>query len=238
MDAPRWEEYVPDRRFADLPRTVRDVPAANGWSRAYSYDIDRAVRAARALPVGSPRFFPADMSDTDQAPDRRNFVAKAASIVVGGLISVVAPIAGLFTLFDPLRRKTDTRGLVRVASLASLETNGQPRKFPVLDTLVDAWNTTENVPVGSVYLQRTGDATVRVLNSVCPHLGCSVGYNASTQGYFCPCHRSSFTLDGAIADPKSPSPRGMDELEAVVRDGEVWVRFQNFRKGSPDKVAV
>ena len=27
----------------------------------------------------------------------------------------------------------------------------------------------------------------------------------------------------------------MDELEAVVRDGEVWVRFQNFRKGSPDK---
>jgi menaquinol-cytochrome c reductase iron-sulfur subunit len=89
-----------------------------------------------------------------------------------------------------------------------------------------------------VYLQRTGDATVRVLNSVCPHLGCSVGYNASTHGYFCPCHRSSFTLDGAIADPKSPSPRGMDELEAVVRDGEVWVRFQNFRKGSPDKIAV
>ena len=178
------------------------------------------------------------MSDSDHAPARRNFVAKAASIVVGGLISVVAPVAGLFTLFDPLRRKTDTRGLVRVASLASLETNGQPRKFPVLDTLVDAWNKTENVPVGSVYLQRTGDATVRVLNSVCPHLGCSVGYNASTQGYFCPCHRSSFTLDGAIADPKSPSPRGMDELEAVVRDGEVWVRFQNFRKGSPDKIPV
>ena len=147
------------------------------------------------------------MSDSDHAPARRNFVAKAASIVVGGLISVVAPIAGLFTLFDPLRRKTDTRGLVRVASLASLETNGQPRKFPVLDTLVDAWNKTENVPVGSVYLQRTGDATVRVLNS-------------------------------AIADPKSPSPRGMDELEAVVRDGEVWVRFQNFRKGSSDKIAV
>jgi menaquinol-cytochrome c reductase iron-sulfur subunit len=200
--------------------------------------MEPAVRAALAPPVGCSRLFPADMSDTDHAPERRNFVAKAASIVVGGLISVVAPVAGLFTLFDPLRRKTDTRGLVRVASLASLDTDGEPRKFPVLDTLVDAWNTTENVPVGSVYLQRTGDATVRVLNSVCPHLGCSVGYNASTHGYFCPCHRSSFTLDGAIADPKSPSPRGMDELEAVVRDGEVWVRFQNFRKGSPDKIPV
>ena len=54
----------------------------------------------------------------------------------------------MLTLFDPLRRNTDTRGLsAHVASLASLETNGQPRKLPVLDTLVDAWNKTENVPV-------------------------------------------------------------------------------------------
>jgi predicted type IV restriction endonuclease len=30
----------------------------------------------------------------------------------------------------------------------------------------------------------------------------------------------------------------MDPLEAVVRDGEVWVKFQNFRKGSPERTAV
>lgn len=178
------------------------------------------------------------MTENHQAPDRRNFVTKAAAIVVGGLISVVAPVAGLLTFFDPLRRKSDTRGMVRVASLASLPENGEPRKFPVLDTLVDAWNKTENVPVGSVYVQKTGENTVRVLNSVCPHLGCSVGYRASTQGYFCPCHKSAFAVDGSIADPKSPSPRAMDELTAEVRDGEVWVRFQNFRKGSPDKIPV
>ena len=45
-------------------------------------------------------------------------------------------------------------------------------------------------------------------------------------------------IDGTIADPKSPSPRAMDELEAEVRNGEVWVRFQNFRKGSPEKIPV
>ncbi|WP_337169378.1 Rieske 2Fe-2S domain-containing protein [Gemmatimonas aurantiaca] len=178
------------------------------------------------------------MTENHQAPDRRNFVTKAAAIVVGGLISVVAPVAGLLTFLDPLRRKSDTRGMVRVASLASLPENGEPRKFPVLDTLVDAWNKTENVPVGSVYVQKTGENTVRVLNSVCPHLGCSVGYRASTQGYFCPCHKSAFAVDGSIADPKSPSPRAMDELTAEVRDGEVWVKFQNFRKGSPDKIPV
>lgn len=178
------------------------------------------------------------MTEPTQAPDRRNFVTKAAAIVVGGLISVVAPVAGLFTLFDPLRRKDSARGLVRIAAFSSLPENGEPRKFPVLDTLVDAWNRTENVPVGSVYVQRTGANTVRVLNSTCPHLGCSVGWNNTNRGYFCPCHKSSFALDGSIADPKSPSPRAMDALEAEVRNGEVWVRFQNFRKGSADKIPV
>jgi menaquinol-cytochrome c reductase iron-sulfur subunit len=176
---------------------------------------------------------------SDQAPsDRRSFVSKVSAVVIGGLITVAAPIAGLFPILDPLRRRGDTRGMVRVTSFASLPEGGEPRKFPVLDTLVDAWNRTENVPVGSVYVQRTGDNSVRVLHTTCPHLGCSVGYNAAGRGYFCPCHKSSFALDGTIADPKSPSPRGMDPLEAVVRDGEVWVKFQNFRKGSPERIAV
>lgn len=185
-----------------------------------------------------PPPFPRRMTEPTAAPDRRNFMTKAAAIVVGGLISVVAPVAGVFTLLDPLRRKGDTRGMVRVTSFAALPEHGEPRKFPVLDTLIDAWNKTDNVPVGSVYVQRTGDNTVRVLNSVCPHLGCSVGFNAANKGYFCPCHKSSFAIDGQIKDPKSPSPRAMDELDAVVKDGEVWVKFQNFRKGSPEKIPV
>lgn len=176
---------------------------------------------------------------TPTPDDRRSFMTKAAALVVGGLITVVAPIAGLFTFLDPLRRKSETRGLVRVANIGSLPSNGEPRKLPVLDTLIDAWNRTENVPIGSVYIEKTGKDTVRVLNAVCPHLGCSVGINAARNGYACPCHKSSFSMDGKIADPKSPSPRGMDELEAEVKaDGEIWVKFQNFRKGTVDKIPV
>lgn len=172
-------------------------------------------------------------------PDRRNYLTKAAALVVGGVITVVAPIAGFFTLFDPLRRKSESRGLVRVATIGSLPENGVPRKLPVLDVLIDAWNRTEDVPVGSVYIQRTGPNAVRVLNATCPHLGCTVGYSATRSGYFCPCHKSSFSLDGKVLDPKSPSPRGMDELQAEVRpNGEVWVKYQDFRKGTPDKIPV
>jgi menaquinol-cytochrome c reductase iron-sulfur subunit len=88
-------------------------------------------------------------------------------------------------------------------------------------------------------VQKTGPNSVRVLNTVCPHLGCSVNFSATRGSFFCPCHQSSFAVDGKILDPNSPSPRGMDELEAEVRpNGEVWVKFQNFRKGTPDKIPV
>ncbi len=172
-------------------------------------------------------------------PDRRNYLVKAAAVLVGGILAVVPPISGLLVFLDPLRRKTEARGTVRIGSLGSLPENGEPRKLSVLDTHVDAWNRTPDVPIGAVYVQKTGPNQVRVLNSVCPHLGCTVGYSQDAKHYYCPCHKSSFSVDGKILDPKSPAPRGMDELEAQVRaNGEIWVKFQNFRKGTPEKIPV
>ena len=171
--------------------------------------------------------------------DRRNFITKTAAVVVGGLIAVVPPLAGLFVFFDPLRRKTEAGGAVLVASLNALPENGEPRKFPVLATRVDAWNRTPNVPIGAVYLQRLKDGTVRALNVVCPHAGCFVDFKPKQGHFHCPCHDSSFALDGRILDPKSPSPRPLDDLVVEIRNGnEVWVKFQNFRAGVHDKIPV
>ncbi len=170
-------------------------------------------------------------------PDRRNFLTKAAAIVIGGLTAVAAPLAGVFVLFDPLRRKTEAGGAVLVATLNALPEDGEPRKFPVLATRVDAWNRTPNVPVGAVYLQRLKDNSVRAFNVVCPHAGCFVDYRPKEQCYLCPCHDSRFGTDGKIIDPKSPSPRGLDDLTVEVRNGtEVWVTFQNYRAGVHNKI--
>lgn len=180
-----------------------------------------------------------DTPNPSPQPDRREFIKKAAAVAVGGSL-VVAPItAGLRVFMDPLRRKTESGASVLVATLTSLPENGEPRKFSVLATKVDAWNRTPNVPVGAVYLQRLKDDNVRALNVVCPHAGCFVDYRPANSNYFCPCHNSSFALDGAVLDPKSPSPRGLDELPVEIRNGnEVWVTFQNFRAGVHEKIPV
>lgn len=177
--------------------------------------------------------------DVSPTPDRRNFLTKTAAVVVGGLIAAIPPVAGLFVFFDPLRRKSEDGDAVLVASLNALPENGEPRKFPVLATRVDAWNRTPNVPIGAVYLQRFKDGKVRALNVVCPHAGCFVDYRPANHHFHCPCHNSSFGLDGTILDPKSPSPRPLDELPVEIRNGtEVWVKFQNFRAGSHEKIPV
>ena len=103
----------------------------------------------------------------------------------------------------------------------------------------DAWNKYPHVPVGAVYLRRTGDKTIQALNVVCPHAGCFVDYVEDRKSFLCPCHSSSFALNGTIADPKSPSARPLDSLEVEIRNGaEIWVKFQNFRAGQAEKTPV
>jgi menaquinol-cytochrome c reductase iron-sulfur subunit len=175
----------------------------------------------------------------EDASHRRDFLKKTLALAAGAL-AVTAPLfAGLMVLFDPLRRKSKAGAFLKVTTLASLPDDGVPRQFPVLSDRVDAWNKSRNVPIGAVYLRRTGGDKIEALNVVCPHAGCFVDYAADRREFLCPCHNSTFMLDGKIDDPKSPSPRPMDTLQAEVRgDGEIWVDFQNFQAGCKAKLPV
>jgi menaquinol-cytochrome c reductase iron-sulfur subunit len=128
--------------------------------------------------------------------------------------------------------------VVRVTTLSALPEDGTPRRFPVLATRQNAWNRSLNEPVGAVFLRRTGPESVEALQAVCPHAGCFVDFAPETRDFQCPCHKSSFDLAGHIAQAASPSPRDMDTLEVELREGEIWVRFQSFRTGSPRKIPV
>jgi Rieske Fe-S protein len=181
------------------------------------------------------------VSDHTSPPDpqRRDFLKKAAAVTIGTAIVAVPAAAGVAVLLDPLRRKSAGAQNVFVTSLDSLPNDGLPRKFAILASRTDAWNKSPNVAIGAVYLRRTGPKSVEALNVVCPHAGCFVDFRGDRKDFFCPCHNSSFSLDGKIADAHSPSPRAMDTLEVEVRnDREVWVKFQNFVTGHAEKIPV
>lgn len=181
------------------------------------------------------------METIDPGSGRRGFLKAAAAVLLGAGALLAAPVAGLRVWLAPLRgRSTEATGRwVRVASLSVLPENGDPQRFPVVTDQVNAWTRTPAVPVGAVFLRRMEDARIQAFNVVCPHAGCLVDHPPGTEHFFCPCHNSTFALDGQINDPRSPSPRGLDPLEAEVREaGEVWVRFQDFRIGVKERVPV
>ena len=198
------------------------------------------------------------MADTPQSPDvthstipleatpRRNAIAGIAAMAIGAVISLFPFGAGLCFFLDPvLRRKSRGAGgadgeaqrpFRRVASLAALPADGTPVQVPVIADLTDAWNREANQPVGAVYLRRTGN-DVECFNAICPHAGCFVAYAADRKVFQCPCHTSSFRLDGERIMP-SPSPRDMDSLkikEDKLKEGEVWVQFVNYYPGHEER---
>jgi len=180
-----------------------------------------------------------EQTKTTKPEERRDFFKKTAALIIGGITGLFPALAGLAVFFDPLRRKAQAGGFIRVTSLVALPKDGVPKKFSIIADSSDAWNKFPQVPVGAVYLRRTGENAVHAFNVVCPHAGCFVDYVVDRGFYLCPCHNSSFAVDGSIKDKKSPSPRGLDSLEVDIRNGaEVWVKFQNFRAGHKEKLPV
>ena len=55
----------------------------------------------------------------------------------------------------------------------------------------------------------------------CTHLGCSVGWNESESRFVCPCHSSSFELNGNVVSP--PAPSALDLLPIFIENGIVKV---------------
>jgi menaquinol-cytochrome c reductase iron-sulfur subunit len=98
-------------------------------------------------------------------------------------------------------------------------------------SLRDGWR--EVVTMQSVYVNRKPDGELQVLSAICPHMGCSVGWQASQGKLVCPCHGGQFTPDGKhIA---GPPPRGMDNLRTQVKDAKLQVQFEYFRSNLPNQ---
>ena len=94
------------------------------------------------------------------ADSRRGFLAKALSVVTGGLATLTPVAAGVWAFLDPLRRSKAAASFLPVTELAAIPDDGVPRQFPVIADRVDAWTGFAAEPIGAVYLLQAARLTV------------------------------------------------------------------------------
>jgi menaquinol-cytochrome c reductase iron-sulfur subunit len=171
---------------------------------------------------------------------RRGFLGRAIALLAGGTALLTPAVLGAVAFLNPLRRKGQSGVFRKLAALDQLPKDGTPLRLAMLDERTDAWTRYPIDAVGAVFLRRTGDDQVEALQTICPHLGCSIMFQATSEGgqFVCPCHQARFALDGKRTQADSQSPRDMDVLEVEIRNrNEVWVKYQTFAPGRAEKVA-
>lgn len=165
--------------------------------------------------------------------NRRSFLGAllgVGSVFVGGLLSV--PLIR-FALFPLLRRTTEVKSSL-VGAMSEFSELTEPAMRTIQIEQVDGWRKT--ISEKAVYVTTDKDGQLRVLTSVCPHLGCTVPWNKEKNQFICPCHGATFNKEGIRVS--GPSLRGMDTLENSVQDGQLLVRFQYFRQLVSDKEVI
>jgi menaquinol-cytochrome c reductase iron-sulfur subunit len=148
---------------------------------------------------------------------------------IGAAIGAIATLPGLRFLATPLTKEmvTGSAEPLRVASVDQVEP-GKPMRVNVVGLKRDGWLREDAVKLGACWLTRSATGPVRAFSTVCPHLGCGIDYNATSEKFECPCHGSFFDKqDGRCVE--GPSPRGMDELDVLTSGKDIKVRYRRFR---------
>jgi Rieske Fe-S protein len=176
------------------------------------------------------------MSETGRG--RRGFLrfCTGALLTLLGLL-VAVPVVRY--LWAPLLRRDGAGGdgpaYVDVGPLADLP-QGEWRLRVVEAVQQDGWKQTR--VRHSIWVRRDGEGVqgIKVLSSLCPHLGCPINWHLDQSRFDCPCHGGVFDATGRQVS--GPPPRSMDPLDFQVRAGRLWVRWQEFRIGLAERVPV
>lgn len=156
---------------------------------------------------------------------RRSFLGAllaVGSAFVGALLSV--PLIR-FAIFPLIRETTETKWapLGETNEFSSLSS---PVMRKIQIEQLDGWR--RAITEKAVYITKDPQGQIRVLSSVCPHLGCTVPWNGEKKQFVCPCHNAIFSSDGLRIG--GPALRGMDTLETKIEEGQLRARFQYFRQ--------
>jgi|SRR6516165_11815375 Rieske Fe-S protein len=170
--------------------------------------------------------------------DRRKFLSYFTTLVLT-VIGFLVAIPALSYFWAPLRKKHHAEdsgdGFLDVGSLAEIPV-GEWRLRSLEMAREDGWKKTKVRHSFWVRRQGADGKDISILSSICPHLGCPINWHPDHSQFVCPCHGGLFDVTGEQTG--GPPPRSMDSLDFEVRQGRLFVRWQDFKIGVATRVPV
>ncbi len=204
------------------------VPITYLW-RPYQVAIWNRKRMAPADAVqtgvtAEPRLDPAEIA-------RRQFLKiMTGAMALAAVVVLIIPLIG--TIIGPSFRSRKG-AWAKVGDVASLPV-GQPvsLKFPF--KAEDAY--IRETVTRDVWVIKHSSNSLTVFSPICPHLGCHYSWNPQAKKFMCPCHGSIYSMTGQVLG--GPAPRPLDTLPIKIENGELYIEWEMFKVGIPEKVAI
>ena len=163
---------------------------------------------------------------------RRKFL----KVFTAGLCSIVGialgiPFIGtLVGKSSALKKKVSMAKVIEVSNLSV----GQPSRVNFLWQEKDAY--IYETVVHSVWAIEHNPTNVTVFSPICPHAGCYYNWDSEAHQFHCPCHGSVFSINGEVLG--GPAPRPLDNLPHEIKDDKLYVRWERFKSGTPEKIEI
>jgi menaquinol-cytochrome c reductase iron-sulfur subunit len=151
-----------------------------------------------------------------QGTDRRTFQLAAIYGLWGLMSAALALPAAVYLLFPPRARK-------REKWVEAGDTNNLPIKAAeevvFRRNRVDGWKVTSEK--STAWVVKMADNDIVAFAPQCTHLGCAYHWDERNKEFLCPCHTSTFSLDGKVLT--GPAPRALDQYEVKVEGNKLFL---------------
>ncbi len=130
------------------------------------------------------------------------------------MAAALAAPAAVYLLLPPRARRGSES--VEIGELSQLAL-GVPEEVAFRRNRLDGWKLTSEK--AAVWLVRRSENDVVAFAPQCTHLGCAYHWDERRKNFLCPCHSSTFGIDGRVLS--GPAPRPLDRYDVKIENGRL-----------------
>lgn len=149
-------------------------------------------------------------------PNRRGFHMAMIYGIWGVITSALTLPAAVYLLFPPKVQKSGQ--WVDAADLTQIQPK-VPEEVVFRRNRVDGWKV--NSEKSTAWVVKVADNQAIAFAPQCTHLGCAYHWDEGNKNFLCPCHTSTFDIDGKVLS--GPAPRPLDRYQVKVEGTKLLI---------------